>query len=131
MRYLYFGGNAVIYRIGTESELEPMRDKLPPLVYEDLCTGTFVLDDYFGAGRDYLSEGGYSLIIEAADDLPAFKAIIDYEQHPCEWAMRMRGEGDFLSALYLMNNEFCIAVFMPIAIAPSELLCDMEENGHV
>ncbi len=116
----------MLYRIGTEKELPPMEEKLPEQVYTDLYTSVVVLDSEYGADRNYLESGGYSLVVEKADDLADFKAIIDYENHPAEWVVReCRGCG-FLSALYIMNDDFSIMVFMPIAIAPDAILRDME-----
>ena len=116
----------MLYRIGSEKELAPMKAKLPKQVYEDLCTGVIVLDSEYGADRDYLQEGGYSVVIETADDLAEVKAIVDYERHPAEWVVKESRNCGYLCALYIMNNDFSIMLYMPIAIAADAILKDLE-----
>lgn len=117
----------MLYRIGTKRELPTVASKIPERVYSELYTGTVVLDAEYGAERDCLQTGGYSLIVETADDLAAFKAVIDYENHPCEWATRLGRDSGWLSALYLLNDDYAIVAFMPMAIAPAAILNDLED----
>ena len=90
-------------------------------------TSVAVLEAEYGADRDYLQVGGYSLLFDSADDLAQFKSIIDYDTHPCEWALRESRNSGYLSALYIMNNDFSIMVFMPLAVAPTAILADLED----
>lgn len=115
----------MLYRIGTVKEIDDIRNKFPEAVIEQLHYCTKTLDDDYGADRDYLQSGGYSMLAESKEDLADIQPIIDFETHPCEWADRL--DGEFLSALYLMNDDYSIVVFMPIAIAPSTLLSDLED----
>ena len=115
----------MLYRIGTVKEMRPLYDKFHEDVIAQLYHCTKVLDDIYGAERDYLQSGGYSLIAETTDDLSGIREIIDFDTHPCEWADRL--DGDFLSALYLLNDDFSVVVFMPIAIAPPTLLSELED----
>lgn len=117
----------MLYRIGNEHEVAAMESKLPKQVYSDLYTGVVVLDSEYGADRDYLQEGGYSLIVETADDLAEFRRIIDYENHPCEWAARESRNCGYICALYIMNDDFSIMVYMPLAIVPDAILKDLED----
>ena len=117
----------MLHRIGTERELPSIESLLPAQVYADLYTGIVVLDADYGTQRDYLQEGGYSLIVETADDFLALKAIIDYERYPCEWAVREARGCGWLCALYLINDDFSIMVYMPMDIAPNEILADLED----
>ena len=115
----------MLYRIGTVKEMLPLYDKFHEDVIAQLYHCTKVLDDIYGAERDYLQSGGYSLIAETTDDLSGIREIIDFGTHPCEWADRL--DGDYLSALYLLNDDFSVVVFMPIAIAPPTLLSELED----
>ena len=115
----------MLYRIGTVKEMRPLYDKFHEDVIAQLYHCTKVLDDIYGAERDYLQSGGYSLIAETTDDLSGIREIIDFDTHPCEWADRL--DGDYLSALYLLNDDFSVVVFMPIAIAPPTLLSELED----
>lgn len=115
----------MLYRIGTVKEIIPIKGKFTDHIIDQLRYCTKTLDAAYGADRDYLQSGGYSLIAETADDLPAIQKIINLDEHPCEWADRL--DGDYLSALYLMNDDFSIVVFMPIAIAPPTLRSELED----
>lgn len=117
----------MLYRIGSEREAAAMEGKLPAQVCKDLYAGVAILDSEYGADRNYLQEGGYSLIVETADDLAEFKQIIDYDDHPCEWAVKESRNCGYLCALYIMNDDFSIMVYMPLAIAPDAILKDLED----
>ena len=114
----------MLYRIGTAKEIDCICDKFPSAVTEKLEHCTAVLDEAYGTNRNYLQSGGYSLLAENADDMVGIRKIIR-EDHPCEWADRL--DGDFLSALYLLNDDFSVVVFMPISIAPPTLLEELED----
>ena len=115
----------MLYRIGTVKEMRALYDKYHEDVIVQLYHCTKVLDDIYGAERNYLQSGGYSLIAETTDDLSGIREIIDLDTHPCEWADRL--DGDYLSALYLLNDDFSVVVFMPVAIAPPTLLSELED----
>ncbi len=105
-----------------------MESKLPEPVYTDLYTGIVVLDAEYGADRDYKDIGGYSVILETIEDLAELRQIVDYERHPCEWAVEESCNCGYLAALFILNDDFSIMAYMPIAIAPNIILKDMEEN---
>ena len=115
----------MLYRIGTVKEIDAIEDKFPREIVNKLYHCTSVLDEAYGADRDYLQSGGYSLLAENEQDLVGIKPIIDFDTHPCEWADPIGKE--HLSALYLLNDNFSIVVFMPIAIAPPDLLSELED----
>jgi hypothetical protein len=115
----------MLYRVGTVREIRELKHKFSLEVLGQLFVCTAILDDAYGEDRDYLQSGGYSLIAETTEDISGIREIIDLDTHPCEWADRL--EGDFLSALYLLNDDFSVVVFIPIAIAPSTLLSELED----
>ncbi len=117
----------MLCRIGTERELSILANKLPERVQTEVLLGIVILDAEYGADRDYLLEGGYSLIVESAADILSLKEIINFDTHPCEWATRIGKDTGYLSALYLLNNDFSIMVYMPTAIAPDTILRDLED----
>ncbi len=115
----------MLYRVGTMKEIEYIRAKFPAEVMARLrhCTG--VLDEAYGADRNYLQSGGYTFIAESEWDLAEVRKIIDFDTHPCEWADPL--DGGFLSALYLLNDDFSVVVIMPIDIAPPVLQAELED----
>ena len=118
---------ALLYRIGTMGELSKAELPLPHPVLADLTRTTTTLDREYGAARNYLTTGGHSLIVEEEHDIPYLKQIINYDSHPCEWANKVAEGSGYLSALYLLNNDFSITVYMPIAIAPNAIKSELED----
>ena len=115
----------MLYRIGTVSEIRNLKNLFPIEVLGQLFVCTAILDDAYGEERDYLRSGGYSLIAETAEDLQGIMEVIDLNTHPCEWADRL--DDEYLSALYLLNDDFSVVVFMPITVAPPALLKELED----
>ena len=111
--------------LGTTRECSALYSYLPQTVVGEVVRGIAVLQAEFGEDRNYYEVGGYSLIAETTDDLSGIREIIDFDTHPCEWADRL--DGNYLSALYLLNDDFSVVVFMPIAIAPPTLLSELED----
>jgi len=117
----------LLLRIGTQREIPFLQAGLPESVAKEVLRSVSVLDAEYGAERNYLESGGYTLILEEANDLAELRRIIDYDTHPCEWATRIGEAGEFVSALYLLNDDFSVVVFLPTAIAPDTILNDLEE----
>ena len=116
----------MLYRIGTAKELDSMEGKIPEQVFEDLTIGIVILDATYGESRNYLQEGGYSLIVETADDLAEVKAMVDYEHHAAEWVVRESRNCGYLCCLFILNNDFSIMLYLPETIAPAAILRDLE-----
>ena len=116
----------MLYRVGTAAELPMIRNRLPERVYSEVLRGVAILDCEYGTDRNYFQSGGYSVIVETEEDILAFKKIVDFDTHPCEWATVIgRGTG-FLSALFLLNDDFSIMVYMPQSVAPVAILRELE-----
>ena len=113
------------YRIGTGREIGALSGKFHSAVIEHLkhCIG--ILDESYGVDGDYLQEGGYMVIAETADDLPCVREILDLDKHPCEWAKYL--DGVYVSALYLLNDDFAVVVVLPFELAPAALRKELED----
>lgn len=118
----------MLYTIGTEKELARINLHLPTQVFTELLQGIIILDAEYGKDRDYLKVGGYSVILETAEDVLQFKEIVDYDAHPCEWATKIGKDTGFVSALYLLNDDFVVVVYLPQNITPEAILKDLEEG---
>lgn len=117
---------SLLYRVATQTDLATLPISLPDRALTELLQCTIILDIEYGKDRDPMQSGGYSLVAEASADLEEVKKIIDYDTHPCEWATRL-GNSGYLSALYLLNDDYSIVLFMPISIAPEAILKDLED----
>ena len=116
----------MLYTIGTAHELSILPYHLPEELITEVLTGLVVLDAEYEESRNYFESGGYSVIAENIEDIPGLKAIIDFEKHPCEWATKI-GRTGFVSALYILNNDFSIMVYLPQDIAPTEIITELED----
>ena len=117
----------MLYHVGTQSEVFRLPRSIPETVTTEILQGVVALDAAYGEDRDYLSTGGYSVVLEYQDDLRELKAIVDYDTHQCEQAIRVRETG-YISALYIMNDDFSMVVYLPIDIAPTAILNDLEDE---
>lgn len=116
----------MLYYIGTTEEVSRLENHLPNRLVSEICCGVVVLGAEYGEDRDYFKEGGYSLIVETTEDLQQAKERFDPNQHLCEWATRIENTG-FCSALYILDNEFTIMLYLPIAIANKDILENLED----
>lgn len=111
----------MVYLCRTESEVRNIGYRYPEEVYKELLTGCAALDRYYGSDRT----GGYFIVAETEEDLVEMNATFDSGKHICEWVTRL-GTSGFLSALYVLDNDFCVTVIMPEAIAPKKILHELE-----
>ena len=116
----------MLYTIGTAHELSILPYHLPQELALEILAGLVILDAEYGESRNYYESGGYSVIAETIEDIPGLKCIIDYEKHPCEWATRI-GRTGYISALYILNNDFSIMAYLPLAICPTAIINILEE----
>ena len=116
----------MLYRVGTKKELSTLPCVLPEKVYAELLRGLAILDAEYGAERDSLLIGGFSLIAENREDVSQIKNYVDYDRHPPEWVTKISTTG-YLSALFIMNNDFSIMVYLPVTIAPEAIKKELEE----
>ena len=115
----------MVYTIGTTREIPSLPCTLPQNVKKELLRCTAVLDREYGEDRDYHQTGGYSLIVETVEDISSIRPTLDLEAHFPEWADRY---GNYAAALYLLNDDFSVVLFIPLAIAPKSILNELEEN---
>lgn len=114
----------MLYRTGTASEIPMLSCELPELVTEEILRCVSVLDAEYGTARDYLTVGGYAVIAKTSKDVAELKSIIDYDSRLCEWVSEVGNT--YLSALYLLGDDYSIVVFMPVSIAPKVLLNELK-----
>lgn len=119
----------MLYKFGTEGELEAIKGKIPKELYQTALKIVKTIDEHYGASRDIdNSDGGYLLILENVQDI----------EQAVKWHIRLDGGnhehinlvkcagGDYINALYVLNNEYGVNVFLPKEIALKILLDDLE-----
>lgn len=111
--------------LGTVRECTRLNGYLPQQVIGEILRGLAVLDAEFGVDRNYFETGGYSLVADSEEDLYWARKVFDDRCHKCEWATRLGG-GDYISVLYLLNNEFSVMLYIPISLANDDILENLE-----
>lgn len=116
----------MLYRIGTAAEVPTLHGQIPERVIGEVLRGVVILDAEYGEERNYLVDGGYSLIATTAEDTERAIATID-KAHPCEWAVRL-GNSGWTSVLYILNDDFSVVLYAPESVLPAHLLQELEEK---
>lgn len=115
----------MLYRVGTKEEIPILVGRIPDRVLEEIVRGTAILSADYGEKRNYLESGGYSLILDKSEDFLAVWEIIDSD-YPFEWATRI-GKTEWASVLYVLNNDFSLVLYAPVAILPTNILDELED----
>ena len=116
----------MLYRIGHKKDVYSCGCKFHKRALQEVHTGLMILDETYGYDRDWENVGGYSILAETAEDVELVKQYIDFEQHPPEWVTSI-SYTKIISALFIMNDDFSIMVYMPEEIAPQSLLSELED----
>ena len=115
----------MLYTIGTTAEIPTLPSYLPEKLVTEIFQGLVILDAEYEPTRNYLEIGGYSIIAETSEDISNFTHI-NLHTRPPEWATFIGNTG-YISALYIMNNDFSIMLFTPLSIAPIIIRKELEE----
>lgn len=115
----------MLYTIGTTAEIPTLPSHLPEKLVTEIFQGLAILDAEYEPTRNYLEIGGYSIIAEAEEDISSFTQINLHTRQP-EWATFVGNTG-YISALYIMNNDFSVMVYMPATVAPTIIRKELEE----
>lgn len=115
----------MLYRIGHKKDVYTCGCKFHKRALTEIFTGLMILDEEYGYDRDWERSGGYSILAETEEDVKTIKEYIDFEKHPPEWVTSISYTG-IISALFIINNDFSIMVYMPQEVAPQSLLSELE-----
>lgn len=121
----------MIYKAGTVTQMVGLRDKIPKEVYFCALRLATILDGFYGEERNIDSDdGGILVFLETMADVEEFCRIhmrMDGNNHEAvEWVHCEAG--NYLNVFYLCNNEFGINVFLPVGIAPKNLLDEVDSG---
>ena len=116
----------MLYRIGHKKDVYSCGCKFPRRALQEVFSGLMILDEEYGYNRNWEEEGGYSILAETTEDVAAIMQYVDYDKHPPEWVTSI-SYTKIISALFIMNNDFLIMVYMPQEIAPQSLLDELED----
>ena len=118
----------MVYKIGNIKDLEalpPMDEGTKELLYHYAK----VLSTEYGKERDIdRSDGGYILYVTSNATNEDVKAYFDYTRHRVECVERY---GDICSAMYLLNNDFCVTILTMLENTPVEILSELDYKGEL
>ena len=117
----------MLYRIGTTAEIPSLPSHFPEKLITEVFQGLVVLDCEYGENRNCLESGGYSVILETADDIQELAITHDIVTKPPEWATWIDNTG-YISALYIINDDFSIMVYMKSEIIPKIIRKELYEE---
>lgn len=112
--------------VGTTKECAALEGRLPQRVLGEVLRGLAILDSEFGEDRDYFERGGFSLIASTEEDLCKARELFDDRWHYCEWSTRL-GDSGYISALYLLSNEFSVMLYTKENLANEDILENLED----
>lgn len=112
--------------LGTTKECASLCGQLPQRVYDEILRGLAVISAEFGEERNYLDVGGFSLIADTEEDLCKARDLFDDRWHYCEWSTKL-GDTGYISALYLLNNEFSVMLYTKESLANKDILENLED----
>ena len=116
----------MLYRIGHKKDVYSCGCKFPRRALQEAYTGLMILDEEYGYDRNWEQLGGYGILAETSEDVTAIKQYVNYDKHPPEWVTSI-SYTKIISALFAMNNDFSIMVYMPQEVAPQSLLNELED----
>ena len=117
----------MVYTIGTTREIPSLPCILPQSVRKELLRCTAVLDREYGEDRNYHQTGGYSVIVETREDVSGIMPTLNFDTHFPEWVEKV---DRYAAALYLLNDDFSVVLFVPLEIAPKTILNELEEDAQ-
>jgi hypothetical protein len=116
-----------LFKAGTKAELEKFKGMLPNEIFQEAFRVVAMLDETYGPDRDVENgDGGFVLIAETVQDIEHINRRhmkLDGNAQEAVDVVKC-GDGFFINAFFLNNNEFGINVLMPVKIAPYALLND-------
>lgn len=116
----------MLWRIGTAADALALDGIVPDDVHNDIVRGLAVLDDEYGAERNYLVDGGYALIANTGEDVCQALKVVG-ESRLCEWVIRL-GTSGWTSTLFLLGDDFAVVLYALESALPDTLLNQMEED---
>ena len=117
----------LLYRIGTTAEIPSLPSHFPEKLITEVFQGLVVLDCEYGEDRNYLESGGYSVILETEDDIQQLAKTLDIATRLPEWATWIDNTG-YISALYIINDDFSIMVYLKSEIIPTLIRKELYEE---
>lgn len=116
----------MIFKIGTKQELSTHNLNISETVLDKIFSYVEILDDEYGYDRNYFESGGYVMVLETIEDVLSADNIIDFKDRVCELVEIV--DDDYLSALYLLGDDYAIVVIMPLDIVPEYIFNQMKED---
>ncbi len=115
----------MVHKFGNIRDLDNILG-IPDTARAVLMRHTKLLTELYGEDRDIdNSDGGFVLWVEHGAEPEYIKSVFDYSVHIPECVDM---DGDVLSAIYLLNNEYTVVIVVSINDAPYEILKELNDE---
>lgn len=111
----------MLYRLTNKKDLETLPSGIIQAIGEDITISLELLEREYGSQRNSDESGGYVLLAETVADLEQVKTIVNIDTHPCEYAEYAGVAQNYVVAVYQLNNDYGIDLYLPLAIVPDVL----------
>lgn len=107
----------MLQKIGTISQIKKIKEQLHPDLYQAVVHDLHLLDSASWLFHSWWIQ----YVIDSESDLKEVKSIIDFETHFPEEVL-LFSSCNYLAALFVMNDDFSIMVWLPVSLAPKNFL---------
>ena len=101
----------MLYQFNTTADLSKLPSTFP--LYECIATKLELMA--------FEDSEGCILLAETIADLEAVRDIINIDVHPCEWAEYVGKDHQYILAVYQLNNDYGIDLYLPLSITPDNI----------
>ena len=101
----------MLYRLSTTADLSTLPSNHP--IFAELLTKLRVMEQ--------TGANGYILVAETTKDLEQVRAIVNFDTHLCEWTEYVGENRQYVMAVYQLNNDFGVDLYLPLAITPDSI----------
>lgn len=109
--YVYMEDLLMLYRLSTPTDLSMLPSTFP--IFAEIATKLMTMEQT-DADADIL-------VAESIEDLEQVRNIVNIDTHSCEWAEYVGKNRQYVMAVYQLNNDFGIDLYLPTAIAPDTI----------
>ena len=118
----------MVHKFVIPSDLVRLPDFTPAGLKNALLDDLTLLSLAYGENRNFEDSGGFVLYCTPESTADELKAVFDPEKHCPEWASVMESESLYCSALYVLNNDFTVTLYVPIAMADEAIMEELKEE---
>ena len=107
--------------VGTLNEVQKLKGMFLDSLLDAVSKDCEILDAEYGDDRNYCVSGGFAVIVECIEDFEHLRKIINFNIYMYEF-FNVIADTSYVSAVYVINDDYAISVFMPLTLAPTSII---------